>query len=552
MNNTSPFDVIIVGSGAGGSAAAYGLTQAGYNVLMLEAGPRFNPATDYPLSNADWELSRFPLKPGSQGQYTFAPMQKLEPRWQHLRSKNTINGYLSNQETRIPSDAGYHHVRGLGGSTLQFTGESHRLHQDAMNMHSRFNVAADWPLSYQDLMPYYNQAEKLIGVAGDTHIVGRDYTGASLLPPHPFADTSRILQRGAAKLGLHWQANNRAALSHSYDGRPSCNYCHNCNRGCPRGDKGSADVTFIRRASLTNRLTIKTDLSVIKLENDGNQKISGVICGNHAGQRFSFSAPIIILACGAIETPRLLLNSADTHSPEGLGNESGQVGQHFMETLSWTLTGMSDAPLQTFKGLPADGICWDFNAPDSIPNIIGGCRFSSTTAEADLSGPVNYARRLVAGWGAEFKASMRQQFGQAVSVGAIGESLPNAGSFIDLDATTQDEHGLALAQIHSFLPDTELKRLEFMAQQCSNILQASGITEIVESYGSYDLFSSTHVFGTCRMGYDPLTSVTNPVGRSHRWQNLYICDASLFPSSGGGESPSLTIEALALRMASSL
>lgn len=546
------YDVIIVGSGAGGSAAAYGLTQAGYKVLLLEAGPRFNPATDYPLTNSDWELSLFPVKKGSQGKYTFAPMQKLESRWQHLRSKNSLNGYLLSGESRIPSGVGYHHVRGVGGSTLHFTGESHRLHQQAMKMHSLFGVAADWPLTYQQLMPYYNQAEKLIGVAGITNIPGRDYSGSSLLPPHPFSDTSRILQHGAERIGMHWQANNRAALSQTFDGRPACNYCHNCNRGCPRGDKGSADVTFIRQAELTGKLQIKTGLSVLKLENDGNSKISGVVCADSSGQHFSFSAPIVILACGALETPRLLLNSADTNSPEGLANESGQVGKNFMETLSWASTGLCNDPVQTFKGLPADGICWDFNAPDSVPHIIGGCRFSSTTAEADLSGPVNYARRLVKGWGAEFKDSMRQQFGQAITVGAIGESLPNDRSFIALDATAKDEHGLPLARINSYLPETELRRLEFMAKRCDAILHAAGVTETIESYGSYDFFSSTHVFGTCRMGRDSNTSVTNSFGQSHRWKNLYISDASVFPSSGGGESPSLTIEALALRMAQSI
>ena len=136
-----------------------------------------------------------------------------------------------------------------------------------------------------------------------------------------------------------------------------------------------------------------------------------------------------------------------------------------------------------------------------------------------------------------------------LTVGAIGESLPNAQSFIDLDPDESDSPGKPLARIHSYLDERELKRLAFMAKTARELLEASGTKELVEEYGAYDYFSSTHVFGTCRMGLDAEASVVDPYCRSHRWRNLFIVDASVFPSSGGGESPSLTIEALALRTA---
>jgi len=159
---------------------------------------------------------------------------------------------------------------------------------------------------------------------------------------------------------------------------------------------------------------------------------------------------------------------------------------------------------------------------------------------------------VVPGWGRAHKAAMRETFGHVLSVGAIGESLPNPGSFIDLDPAEADAAGLPLARIHSQLPDTELRRLQFMADTARNILRAAGAGEIFEEYGSYDSFRSTHVFGTCRMGDDPRDSVVDARCRSHRWRNLFIVDASVFPSSGGGESPSLTIEALAIRAANHL
>ena len=136
-----------------------------------------------------------------------------------------------------------------------------------------------------------------------------------------------------------------------------------------------------------------------------------------------------------------------------------------------------------------------------------------------------------------------------MTVGAIGESLPNTGTFVDLDPNQVDSNGVALARIHSQLEPMDLERLTFMRTTARAILQATGAGDVVEEYGSYDFFSSTHVFGTCRMGTAADDSVVDSFGRSHRWQNLHIMDASIFPSSGGGESPSLTIEALGLRAA---
>ena len=142
---------------------------------------------------------------------------------------------------------------------------------------------------------------------------------------------------------------------------------------------------------------------------------------------------------------------------------------------------------------------------------------------------------------------MRASFGHVLSVGAVGEFLPNAGTYVDLDPVARDEHGTPLARIHSRIDPPELRRLAFMANKCRAILAAAGAGKPFEEFGSYDSFNATHVFGTCRMGNDRRSSVVDRNCRSHHWRNLYIADASVFPSSGGGEAPSLTIEALSIR-----
>ena len=543
-------EVVVIGSGAGGAAFAWALAVAGVKVHVLEAGPRYDPLTDYRLALPGWEQTEFPEKVRTQGRQTYAPFQALESRWDDLRSWNHLTGRMVGGDQR--AFWGYRHVVGVGGTTLHYTGESHRLHPQAMRMRSRFGVAADWPLDYVELEPYYLQAERLIGVAGPEDPSVRTRSAPYPLPAHALSYGSQRLGKGCAELGLSWTPNPVAALSRSYDGRPHCNYCGGCARGCPRFDKGTADITFIAKALATGNFTLESECQVLRLETGPDDRVLAAVYADAAGNQHRIEADAFAVACGAVETPRLLLNSAGEQAPEGLANESGLVGKNFMETLYWTSSGLHPEPLGSHRGLPSDGICWDYNAPDAIPDVIGGCRFTPATVEADLAGPINYARRVVGGWGRTHKARMREQFGRVLSAGGVGESLPDPGSFIDLDPNEKDAFGQPKARIHCHLAEMELKRLRFMAETCRRILKAAGAETLIEEYGAYDAFNATHVFGTCRMGSDPERSVVDPVCRSHRWRNLLVVDASVFPSSGGGEAPSLTIYALALRAAEQL
>jgi choline dehydrogenase-like flavoprotein len=537
----------VIGSGAGGGACAWALAREGVNVLLLEAGPAYDPARDYRLHLQEWETRGFPHKIRTHDSYSIAPLQPLDGRWEHLRSRNEHGGIM--YEVTHRKGWRYHHVKGLGGSTLHFAGEAHRMHPAAMRMRSRFGVAADWPLTYEELEPYYCAAERAVGVAGPGNDPHRPRSEPYPLPPHPLSYASQKLKSGCESLGLTWVPNSLAALSLPYAGRPNCNYCGNCARGCPRLDKGSVDVALIRPAVATGYCRVLTGRRVIRIEPGADDRVSSVLYMEPDGSTETVRARAYVVACGAVHTPRLLLNSRSRRAPDGLANESGQVGKNFQETLAWTSTGLHPERLDSYRGLPSDGVCWDFNAPDAIPGIVGGCRFSAATAEADLLGPIKHAMRIAGGWGSGHMARMRERFGHTLSIGAIGENLPNPGSFIDLDPDLRDDLDMPLARIHSHLDDQEIRRLEFMAQKCRAILAASGVEKTVEEYGNYDAFSSTHVMGTCRMGEDSEDSVLDSYCRSHRWRNLYVVDASVFPSSGGGESPSLTIEALALRAA---
>lgn len=546
----APFDAVVVGSGAGGAAVTWRLCAAGLKVLLLEAGPRFDPARDYTLFTPGWERRGFPRPPGSRAEITYGELGRLSRVNADLASWNAVTGRQVTG-TRRQVGVGYSHVLGVGGSTLHYVGEAHRMHPDSFRLQQDHGIGADWPISYADLEPYYIECERLIGVAGPAEAGTRWRSMPYPLPPHPLSRAAEVLSKSGQRLGMDWHANARAALSEPYDGRPACNYCANCSRGCPIGDKGSADVTFIRHAAATGNLTLESGAKVTRFILGRGGHIEALEFAQNGRLRRQ-ETPVLVLAAGAVQTPRLLLANDSAEHPRGLANGSGQVGRNFMETLSWRSAGLLPGLRMSHAGLPADAISWTHNAPDGVPDAVGGCRFSSNVQETGLVGPIAYGSRLVSGFGRAFKQEMRDVFGSAISVGAIGAVIPDDRSFVDLHPQRLDAHGLPLPRIHSVLTENSLQLLHFMARRARALLAEAGVEAPLEEAGSWDEFSATHVFGTCRMGADADTSVTDRWGRSHDNPNLYIADASVFPSSGGGESPSLTIHALALRTADRL
>jgi len=541
-------DAVIVGSGAGGAASAWALTRAGLRVLLLEAGPRFVPARDYPLDTPDWERRPFPALPGSRARIRYGDLGALDPKDGTLQGWNAVTGRGPLPARRRPSRSGYAHVQGVGGSTLHFVGEAHRLHPSSFHLARDHGVGTDWPLSYADLEPFYTEAETVIGVAGPDDSGARWRSVPYPQAAHPLSPAAQRLARAGAQIGLPFAANARAALSQSKDGRPPCNYCGQCSRGCPLGDKGSADVTFLRQAEATGKLTLIPEARVTRIEAARDGRIAAVQY-HHAGAAHRQETPVLILAAGAVQTPRLLLASASAAVPDGVANGSGEVGRNFMETLGWTSTALLPGLADSHMGLPADAVCWAENAPGGVPGAVGGCRYTSAVQEAGLTGPAAYATRLLPGFGSAFKARLREAFGSAITVGATGAVVPDARSRITLSTEDTDADGLPLPVIHSVLTDNSLALLHHMARTARRLLRETGAGKPVEEVGSWDRFTATHVFGTARMGPDSAGSVTDAQGRSHDHPNLWIADASVFPGTGGGEAPSLTIQALALRQA---
>lgn len=536
-------DVIVIGAGAGGAAAAWALARKDVKVILIDAGPSYN-TSEYKVADDDWELGGFLGKPGYQGQYEIIAGQPFDPARVRLRNQLAPRRRVSSRTSRGVGK--YLHVRGIGGTTLHFTGWMHRLHPRSFQMNTLFGVAADWPVSYAELEPYYLLAEQMVGVAGPDIVQGRPRSAPMPLPPHKPSMLSQAVMRGGERVGMHFMENCVAAPTRPYLGRPECNYCGCCSKGCVRGDKGSADLTFVWPATETGNCKVLPNHTLVHLERGENDLLKGAIVADAHGIRHKIIASHYILAAGAVETPRLLL------AMNGLGNESGEVGRNFMETLTVAVTGLHREPIGSHRGYPEDTICWDYSAPDSIEGTPGGAIFFPVAAASDYIGPARYAERLVEGFGTQFKRKLIETFGRAVGVGAICENLPNPKSHVSLSPDNTDSHGLPIARITSYLPELELDRMAFVADKAESVLLASGVDEMLERYTTYEQFESTHVMGTCRMGRDPETSVVDARQRSHRWRNLWISDTSVFPSCGSGEGLSLTAHALSIRLAENM
>lgn len=538
-------DVVIVGSGAGGASAAWRLVQEGVRVLILEAGPRFTAFEDYPLDNPDWEKKPFPVKKGSQSQVEFGDLGTLHRKDADLRgwSKNLRSNRPPTGEKRRPQAPGYSHVQGVGGSTLHFVGEAQRFHPQAFQLATAPAEQVVWPITYEDIEPFYGQVETDIGVAGSGDADGRWRSTPFPMPPHPVSPGGQALLQSDA----NWRVNARAVNSKPYDDRPACNYCGQCSRGCPLGDKGSADVTFIRKAEETGLLTVISDAPVQRLLADASGRISHVEFVKN-GETQRVETPTLILAAGAVQTPRLLLLSATTAQPNGLANGSGQVGRNFKETLWWNSAGLVPGLSNSHMGLPADLVNWTHAKPGAVDGVVGGFKLTHNTLDLGLNGPIAFASRMVGGIGADFKRQVRETFGSALAISAVGQVIPDERSFVALSQNKRDAYGQPIAQINSVLTENSLQLLRHMAEATRNALKACG-AEIVEEDSCWDRFRSSHVFGTARMGHDSVTSVVDAFGRSHDHDNLWIADASVMPSTGAGEAPALTIMALAARSA---
>lgn len=500
-------DAVIVGAGAAGGVLADRLSHAGLSVVVIEAGPYWDPQNDF----ASDELA----------------MKELG--WQDTR--------LSGGNDAL--ELGHNNSgRGVGGGTTHFTGVFLRFHPSDFRTYSEGGVGHDWPFGYDDLAPYYDWVEKDIAVSGPRSFPWGAFRGPYPYPERePISANAQLFRRGCERLGIRSVVAPLAINSAPFAGRPPCINRGFCNQGCMPNAKFSTLVHHIPRA-IRQGAEVLSDCMVTELELNDVGEVSGVVF-NHDGRHYRQRARMVILASFVVETPRLLLHQTSSRFPNGLANSSGLVGKGIMPHSGHDVYAYFDSPVRLYKGTPVMALTQDFYAGHAE-----GRDFArGYTLNAHGSRPVEMAAGAAtkAGlWGYDLHRIMRD-FNHFGRITLVGEVLPNDANQITL-VEERDEYGLPRAHVTFSYGENDRRLIADGIANCNRILEAAG------GKPAFVVPDTAHLMGGCRMGTDPATSVVNPDCQCHDVQNLYICSAAVFPTSGGA-NPTNTVMAVAARTA---
>jgi choline dehydrogenase-like flavoprotein len=533
-------DFVVIGSGAGGAVMAKELAIAGFSVVVLEQGGwgAYGHEQDY-------------IKDELLHMYSADPVNRLlsDP----ARQRNTFR--RNDTEKAVPGTHNYGCV--VGGGTVTYGASSWRhLPYEFTEATHEGTVAgsglADWPITYDELEPYYTKAEWEIGISGqriDSALfspMSRPYP----LPPLPQKSSGALFRIASAKLGLTVVPNVAAIITRAYRGRPACVNCGRCSLyGCHVRAKSSSAVTLLPVAVRTGRCEIRANSYVREISVAGNGTVTGAIYFDAQNREVLQKAKAVVLAANGTETPRLLLLSKSSLFPDGLANSSGLVGKYLMSGNGGSATGLFDHPLEEYKGAVTGAAILDYVPSDRKRGFYGGGRMTARGQES----PIQYALagpHDAPGWGAGYKKALREQANRKLIISNFITQLPVESNRVDLDPDVKDAWGLPAMRITMTSHPDDIKSMEFFRKKSIEILQAAGATSIWADPVA-DSRGGAHSRGTCRMGNDPKTSVVDKFHRAHDVPNLFIVDGSSFVT-GGRNHPTMTISALAFRAAEHL
>lgn len=532
-----PVDFVIVGSGASGGVLARELSQAGFDVVVLEQGP-YRTAKDFGHDE---------IKNMALGDLT------SHPEWPDPQTFRHSESDVAQAPTGGPPAALY--ARTVGGSSVHFSGNYWRMRPLDFQERSLLGPMsgtgfADWPITYDELEPYYTRAEYEIGVSGTPGPFDPPRSRPYPMPPMPVKSSGVLLEQGALAMGWHPQPAPMAILSEPYRGRPPCSHCGFCiGFGCEMNAKSSTLVSMIPEAEATGRCEIRPLSTVYRIQTGKKGRVEEVLYVDANGQQQAQKARAVVLAANGAETPRLLLMSASADHPDGLSNSSGLVGKYLMGNGHSVIHGYFDHELNDWKSIQVTRIVHDFYASDPQRGFYGGGGMDGRPLVNSM--PVLHAM-VEAGagpmrWGADFKSDVRHGFSRHMGILSSTTSVPVERNNVTLDPTSTDAIGRPLVRMTYRDHDDDLAMMQFLQDRGNDILDAAGARRIWREPVEPQTVLA-HLLGTCRMGSDPETSVVDPYHRSHEVENLFICDGSSMVSSGRGQ-PTLTIQALAFRAA---
>lgn len=544
------YDALIVGSGASGGWVAKELTEAGMQVLMLEAGPAIVPNRDFTEHAWPYQV-RYRGFGDQKRMLTDQPVQRLCYACDEFSHQFFVND--NEHPYTFPADKPFMWIRGrqVGGKTFCWARESYRYSDYEFKAASRDGFGDDWPFSYAELEPYYDRVESYIGVSGSREGLAQMPDG-KFLPPMNLS-CGELLAKNVIERQFGWRfmPDRVANLTVPLNGRPACHYCDQCQRGCHTASYFNSPSVTLPAAAKTGRFTLLSDAVVSHLLMNSEGRADGVhyvkrLSKKHAEVR----AKIIILAAATLESTRILLNSRSPRFPNGVGNSNGVLGHYLMDHFTIEGAGGELASLKSARREPMGNPCGylipkyaNINGHKN-PSFLRGYRFDGTASQQLY----DHAYSL-AGFGSAWREKVRGEIPYWISMEAQGECLPDYKNFVELDPDVRDSWGIPALRIQATYGENEHLMAKAMRRDVGNMLDALQLKNATPPNEELSIFGKNiHECGTARMGTDPKKSVVNAWNRVHDVKNVFVTDGAAFVTQGCYE-PTLTIMAVSVRAA---
>ena len=498
-------DFAIVGTGAGGGTLAARLAEKGFSVVAFDAGPYFRPLEDFASDETAQEK-----------------LYWNDPRVVQGADPIVMGGKNSGKT--------------VGGSMVHFAMVSLRFRPEWFKARSTLGYGADWPIGWEEMWRYYDQVERDLSISGPITYPWGPPRPRYPYRPHPMNAAAEVLARGCEAMGMKWTPTPLATVSAPRGEAHPCVYRGFCRFGCSTNAKQSTLNTYIPRA-IRAGAEIRDLAMVGRIETDAGDRATGVHYHRDGQWRFQ-KARNVIVAGYAVESPRLLLNSATDRHRDGLANSSGLVGKNLMTQPNQAVYGKSKDEIRWNKGPPSLAITEHWNYDDEKDFHGGYCWMGQGPL------PIEWAKTMTASrgiWGDELRLAM-QDYNYQVGVKMVGECLPSENNRVEL-ADQKDRYGLPVAKITFGWSENDKALIRHALDQMEMSMEAAGVTDLFRQEED-----ANHLGGTVKMGDDRRSSVVDADCRSWDVPNLFVCDGSVFPTVGG-VNPSLTIQAIALRTA---
>jgi choline dehydrogenase-like flavoprotein len=547
LAGTKVYDVCIVGSGAGGGMAAKVLADAGADIVMLEGGPDWKASRDSAMFK--WPEDS-PRRGGSAGpQRPFGDFVASIGGWE-------VEG---EPYTAAPGNSFmWWRSRMLGGRTNHYGRVSLRFGPYDFKARDRDGLGDNWPISYDDIAPYYDKVDELVGIFGSNEGLPNDPDGKFQPAPKPRC-VDLFVKQGCERLGIPCIPSRMSILTKPLNGRPACHYCGQCGRGCATDSNFSSPPVLLKPALETGRIKIVTGAMAREVTTDNEGRATGVsYVRTSDGQEQRVRAKVVVLAASACESARILLNSRSVRFPNGLANGSGQVGRNLTDSTGTYFTAYFP---KLMHGVPhnddgANGIhmympWWLDNRKLDFPRgyhiqFYGGRGMPQNGAMAGIQ------RWNQGGYGKKLKDDYREFYGSTISFQGLGEMIPNADTFCEIDPVVVDKWGIPVLRFHYQWSEYELKQIRHAQETLHGLVEQMGGVSLdakptaAQGYGITRGGQMIHEVGTTRMGDRAQTSVLNRNGQAHEVDNLFVADGGPFVSNAD-KNPTWTILALAWR-----